>query len=345
MNKPEGKYVNYNASQTIYIIGKPELDLQIEIERHYKLGFRKFILKGEFTVSNNKKSLLELSKKRGFDDDRIIISSNGINKAKLNGEGKVMHVIFVGGGLKNISFIGLDIFGGTTADKSIWNECIKEGQGYKRESIFQFIDGSGVMITGNSSAEFIDCDIHNNESIMCGGGVSIQQSSDSNKPVTFLNCRIFNNVSGDTGGGIDVLTPGSWVIVNNCIIKENISNKHFPSENRNGQITLFADTFSEIIHNRFSSINNTSAVDYSKKAYFVMKNNIVKSDLDTNDRIKQNRSPSLIYRIIHLKYMLSPVFYYFNYAYSWITKGEKIYIEKKRLDFIDKFGGNQIIKD
>jgi hypothetical protein len=105
-------------------------------------------------------------------------------------------------------------------------------------SIFEVIDGGGVIVTGNSNVTFRNCTFVDNYSIMCGGAVSNQSTG----LVKFENCIFENNTAGHTGSAVDNLTKKSNLKICNCRFINNVSNEWHKQGFPHGQVTAFANT-------------------------------------------------------------------------------------------------------
>jgi len=145
--------------------------------------------------------------------------------------------------------------------------ALSVGGGYK--SVFQYIDGGGVLIAGDSDIVFEDCNFTNNYSFMCGGAVSFQGRGKA----VFRNCTFRNNISEHTGPAIDVLKPGNEVLIVGCKFIGN-SVSRWGSAVR-GQISVFPGNVLEIAESSFSRGRSVNDIDYHGDAKIIAEDSVM----------------------------------------------------------------------
>jgi hypothetical protein len=169
---------------------------------------------------------------------------DGHNRS-INGNGQACHLMVIHNchnlTIKNTRFIG----GNTDMLRKISRHTIPFSQ--KHVSIFEIIDGGAVVITGNSTVIFEHCEFIHNKSLMCGGAISNQSIG----TVTFKHCTFEKNEAGHTGSAVDNLTPGSHLIVNHCIFRNNRSNTWNSQNGPHGHISVFPKSTAEIANTHF----------------------------------------------------------------------------------------------
>lgn len=232
-----------------------------------------------------------------IDTNRSINSSK--DRLILDGKNKVGHVVSIISKDRpvHVKFANVDVINGNTNDASLWRSFKRDRPFKERKSIYNFIDGAGVLIVGNVSAEFINCRFINNHAYMCGGGVSVQQTFGA-EPIIFDHCKFIKNSAGDTGSGLDILTPGSRVVLRDCLFENNHSNLFLPAHGKSGQITSFPKTKVEVINCEFRGAKID--VDYCEE------------------------EPSLEYSFIHLMKGARAFAAFADVSYPWISKTAKL---------------------
>lgn len=206
-----------------------------------------------------------------FDGQRhsLIGNNNAVHLVKIDNSNGI---------IKNLNFIG----GNTYLLRSLPRKDIKFKK--KPTSVFEYIDGGAVVVTGNSAVTFIDCYFTDNQSVMCGGAVSNQSTG----LLKFVNCTFKNNRAGHTGAAIDNLVKGSRIVVDNCKFIDNISNtwnKHgFP----HGHISLFPFTKATIKNSTF--LGGSIPFDYYDKSRIVLKSNSYQEYKGWSEHEPQKRS-------------------------------------------------------
>lgn len=92
-----------------------------------------------------------------------------------------------------------------------------------RKGMFFYSDGGAVKIFGQSSPVLIDLLIEGNRTVLCGGGVSVENCGYTEQAVRFENCVFRDNGCPGTGAAVDVL-EGSVAELHNCLFTANIAN-------------------------------------------------------------------------------------------------------------------------
>ena len=184
-------------------------------------------------------SYLEITDKH----ERIILEGNN---HLINGNGKAARLIHIHD-TKDLIIRNLTLIGGDTKIiKTLSRKQIFSTQkGIK--SVFEILDGGGVLITGNSNVRFENCHFNENSSIMCGGAISNQ----SKGKVEFVNCTFINNTANHTGSAIDNLTKSSNLHLKNCSFENNTSNLMYKNRGPHGQITIFPHSRASIVTSNF----------------------------------------------------------------------------------------------
>ena len=201
-------------------------DLQQALEILWIKGIRSFELKGVYKARKNIYALLRIGEKLSG----ITINASG---ATLDGGQVASHVIVIENA--DVSIQGLSIMGGDTLGRAVY-------EGAKFRSIFEAIDGAGVLVLGDSNVKIKNCNILENHSGMCGGGLSNQGIG----LVEIDNCSFENNTAYHTGSAVDNLTPGSKLVIKKSSFRNNKSNQGSICGGPHGQITIFKKTKAEI---------------------------------------------------------------------------------------------------
>ncbi len=220
---------------------QPGKDLQSQVDEAVKNGYLHVILpqSAEFRPSQPRSALLRLD---GKHQGLVFEGASSTSLSLLNGNNEVAHVIHLTDGAKNVTIANVEIYGGSTVEKSSRAETAKEFA----STIYEKVDGAGVLITGDVSATFRNCIVRNNNAVVCGGGFSLQQYGENLSPILIDGCTFFENIAGHTGGAIDVLTPSSFAIIRNSTFMENSSNLLTSVGGPHGGITVFPDSFAVI---------------------------------------------------------------------------------------------------
>lgn len=172
----------------------------------------------------------------------------------------------------------------------------------RKVSVFEFLDGGAVLITGASRVIIEDCHFEGNHSIMCGGAISNQ----STLPVTVRNCTFTSNTAGHTGSAIDNLTPEAQLEVSHSTFSANKSNTWHMFGAPHGQISIFPKTRATIVGSTFS--NGSIPVDYAESATVSLKGNSYNGYSDWKPAPKYSSRSSLIdsLRFIYKLYWVLP---------------------------------------
>ncbi len=158
----------------------------------------------------------------------------------------VNHVVYFGDGLSPAtSFRGFKITGAngfvsgppdlltirTTDDlmKSITYRTLAPSPIESNNSLIKtqyfYTDGGGILVHGRSYPSIESVEVYDNAVSVCGGGVSVQHVPGApSGAVLFKNCVFRDNRASFSGSAVDILTPGSWAILENCLFTGNLSN-------------------------------------------------------------------------------------------------------------------------
>jgi hypothetical protein len=194
----------------------------------------------------------------------------------------VNHVVYFGDGiteatcLRNVKITGANGFVRGPADLPVItsyddvqrlsnylvNESMIESPNLPK-SLFFYRDGGGILIYGKSYPTIENVEVSDNYGPVCGAGVSVQHTPSSTlvDAVHFQNCIFRNNRTGISGSGLDLLTRGSWAILDNCLFIGNVSDARVFStqNNRFGALTVFPNARAEVRNCTFA--DNWSGVD------------------------------------------------------------------------------------
>lgn len=161
----------------------------------------------------------------------------------------------------NLSFLG----GDTTVIRSLPRTNIKFLK--PKSNVFTLIDGGAVLITGHSNVIFENCEFTGNSALMCGGAISNQSSG----KVVCRECVFTGNTAGHTGAAIDNLTRGSNLLIESCEFINNQSNIWNKLDAPHGQITVFPNTYAQIVDSSFEG--GSIPVDYKDPGDVLLRNN------------------------------------------------------------------------
>ena len=140
----------------------------------------------------------------------------------------VNHVLYFGHGvssktvLRGFHITGANGFvitsqtGGDILEPHHSNPKLKKG-------MFFHSDGGAIKVFGQSSPTLIDLRIEENRTVLCGGGISIENCGYVKQATRIENCVFRKNICPGTGSAIDVL-EGSVAEIRNCLFTENIAN-------------------------------------------------------------------------------------------------------------------------
>lgn len=92
-----------------------------------------------------------------------------------------------------------------------------------KKGMFFHSDGGAIKVFGQSSPTLIDLRIEENRTVLCGGGISIENCGYVEQATRMENCVFRKNGCPGTGSAIDVL-EGSVAEIHNCLFTENIAN-------------------------------------------------------------------------------------------------------------------------
>jgi hypothetical protein len=134
---------------------------------------------------------------------------------------------------------GLTFRGGSTTDPV---RVAKTYAGDRFRSLYEAIDGAGLLFLGKSNVVIRGCTITDNHAGMCGGGISNQGVG----LVKVVSCAFERNTAYHTGGAADNLTPGSVIEIRDSTFKDNVSNAGSICGGPHGQVTVFKNTRASI---------------------------------------------------------------------------------------------------
>ena len=224
--------------------------------------------------------------------DNKIFDGNGF---KIDGNNKAVHLAVIYN-CKNLTIRNIIFTNGNTEVLKYLN-CKQIPFRNKKQSIFEFIDGGAVLITGNSSVTFENCKFIANKALMCGGAVSDQSTG----KVVFRNCTFQDNLAGHTGSAIDNLVVNSSILVEHCNFENNISNIWYNHNAPHGQISLFPSTKAIVKISDFRG--KTIPIDFYKNSELIFKNNTKEGNKPCNvsrPTIRQHSMLSEFYAKIKL---------------------------------------------
>lgn len=192
----------------------------------------------------------------------------------------VNHVVYFGDGisqatrLKGVHITGANGF--ATQDESdglIEPHSNKPGL---EKKLFFYLDGGAIKIFGDSCPVIEECNVSNNRTRLCGGGISVEQRGQCKKTVTIRNCTFRNNRCPATGSAIDLL-EGSSAVIENCLFVGNIANSgmaqvktqyglSYNSLHGCGALTVFPGSMADVSRCTFTQ-NWNGADDQGKSRY------------------------------------------------------------------------------
>lgn len=192
----------------------------------------------------------------------------------------VNHVVYFGDGvssatrLKGIRITGANGF----ATKSETDGPIEphSNQPGLEKKLFFYLDGGAIKVFGKSSPTIESVEVIDNQTQLCGGGISIEQRGFRQKPVRIVDCKFMNNKCPATGSAIDVL-EGSTAIIQNCLFVGNIANYgmeevrskyglEYNPEHGCGALTVFPNSAATVNHCTFTQ-NWNGADDQGESSY------------------------------------------------------------------------------
>ncbi|MBC8290250.1 MAG: right-handed parallel beta-helix repeat-containing protein [Planctomycetes bacterium] len=92
-----------------------------------------------------------------------------------------------------------------------------------QKGMFFHSDGGAIKVFGRSSPKLVGLRIEENRTVLCGGGISIENCGYVEQATRIENCVFTKNGCPGTGSAIDVL-EGSVAEVHNCLFTDNIAN-------------------------------------------------------------------------------------------------------------------------
>lgn len=139
----------------------------------------------------------------------------------------VNHVVYFGDGISpRTQFTGFRITGASgfvTDSESDGPIEPSSNQPALQKRLFFYMDGGAIKIFGRSYPVLNQLRIVNNETRLCGGGISVEHRGFRDESVVIRNCVFQGNRSPGTGAAIDLL-EGSQAMIENCLFVGNISN-------------------------------------------------------------------------------------------------------------------------
>lgn len=229
--------------------------LQSEVEAAWTDGVRSFELTGRYVADQEADHLLKVTKFLSG----IVLRGRG---AILDGNGHVNHVVVVEDAVADLT--GVTITGGTTVGSS---RVARRYAGRRLRSIYEHIDGAGLLALGTADILLSQCAFVENHSGMCGGAISNQTTG----MIEVKQCQFRDNTAFHTGAAIDNLIPGAQLLVGRSSFENNRSNIGSLLGGPHGQITVFGKTKAEVRDCDFSG--GSFPIDVSSKGEFEDENN------------------------------------------------------------------------
>jgi len=274
-------------------------NLQQLIESYWSNGVKTFILNGTYKVCKDTYTHLKIGKHLSG------ITMKGL-KAILDGNRTTSHIIIVEDA--NATIEDITVTSGNTTNPL---KVADSYQGSHFRSVYEVVDGAGILILGNSKVKLKRCNILNNHSGMCGGGMSNQGTGS----VYVDSCKFENNTSYHTGAAIDNLTNGAQVIVRRSLFSNNLSNTGSICGGPHGQITIFSGTKSNIYHNKF--YGTTFPIDASNDSHIISFDNMYQNK--QVNPIKPAGAGTLTNKLYHLGHLLTFIILLIRYnTYPWV---------------------------
>lgn len=186
---------------------------------------------------------------------------------------KVNHVIYFGDGISSRTVLrGFRITGARPGTIPPSTDPPLEPRSLQQElqpGLFFYLDGGAIKVFGRSSPRILSAIIEENETALCGGGVSIEHRGLHSEPVKFYDCVFRNNRCPATGSAVDLL-EGSSAVFENCLFVNNIGNYgmdlimkeyglSYNAEHGSGALTVFPDSHAEVMRCTFTG--NWNGVD------------------------------------------------------------------------------------
>lgn len=185
----------------------------------------------------------------------------------------VNHVVYFGDGITPATVLrGFEITGANgfvvTDEMTAPIESPSPGPGLER-GLFFYADGGAVKVFGRSAPTLEHLVIRDNHSMLCAGGISIEQRGYKDVPVVLRHIQFLRNTCPGTGAAVDVL-GGSEALIENCLFVENIGNTgmdriaedynlRYNSEHGCGALTVFPDSQATVRNCTF--LRNWNGVD------------------------------------------------------------------------------------
>lgn len=125
-----------------------------------------------------------------------------------------------------------------------------------------YTDGGGILVHGRSYPTIENVEVRGNYASVCGGGVSVQHPLGSLAgAVLFKDCIFRDNRAAVSGSAVDLLIPGSWAILENCLFVGNLSNSDLcpDVDGPHGALTVFPGCRATVTRCTFT--DNRNGVD------------------------------------------------------------------------------------
>ena len=181
----------------------------------------------------------------------------------------VNHVVYFGHGIsRNTVLRGFRITGANNFTTGSGQSSPIESDDIRKTPFF-FPDGGGIKVYARSYPTIEQCEVLENYTSPCGGGVSVEHLGQTQESVLFRNCIFRNNRTQITGAAVDLL-HGSAAILENCLFVGNIANLgidyvglltggEYHPEHGSGAMTVF--TGSRATVSRCTFTGNWNGVD------------------------------------------------------------------------------------
>lgn len=215
----------------------PEDNLQEQIDQAARDGLSTVVLReGTYAPTHPGMALLILTGRhdgltiRGKPGERVVLTAANEPLADPRSPSfpaVVNHVLLVADGvtsrtrLQNLILTGANGFASKSVESLEQN--YPEYSGGLTPGLFFLLDGGAIKVFGNSTPVFANCVIERNQTLLCGGGISIEQQFRATAPVEFHDCIFRNNHCPATGAAVDVLAGGRATF-DNCLFVSNIAN-------------------------------------------------------------------------------------------------------------------------
>lgn len=180
----------------------------------------------------------------------------------------VNHVVYFGHGVSDRTVLsGFRITGanGFVITSRTGGELLEPDHGNPRlrKGMFFHCDGGAIKVFGRASPRLINLTIEENRTVLCGGGVSIENCGYTGKATRIENCIFAENLCPGTGSAIDVL-EGSVAEIHNCLFVGNIANTGmdeisqrygltYNSKHGCGALTVFPGSRVTVTHSTFTA--------------------------------------------------------------------------------------------